>query len=233
MATSRRIRRASGPAEPTSRPFNTPSTRRKTIEYVLIEDIEPYEFNPRKNERAVQFVANSIRQFGFYVPVIIDRNNVLVAGHTRVEAAKSLDMVEVPAIRATDLSPEQIDAFRIADNKVAEQAVWDNDLLSREITRLGDLGVSWTDYGFQQEEVDCLREIVANDCLDTGTLPAADTSEHNERRAPDTARFVLGELTFFIPRTVYNTWVAGLRQLHDFDEDDIVRHIKEQLGIPV
>ena len=86
------------------------------IKNLKIQDLKPYEKNPRKNDEAVNFVAESIKQFGFKVPIIIDKNNVIVAGHTRFKAAKKLGISEVPCIVADDLTEEQIKAFRLADN---------------------------------------------------------------------------------------------------------------------
>ena len=85
-----------------------------------LADIKPYEKNPRKNDSAVDAVANSIKEFGFKVPVVIDADNVIVCGHTRFKAAQKLGLESVPCIIADDLSPEQIKAFRLADNKVAD-----------------------------------------------------------------------------------------------------------------
>lgn len=87
-----------------------------------IADIKPCENNPRFNDSAVEYVANSIKQFGFKVPIIIDSNNVIITGHTRVKAAETLGLKEIPCIIADDLTPDQIKAFRIADNKVSEYA---------------------------------------------------------------------------------------------------------------
>lgn len=97
------------------------------MEIVLkgIEELIPYENNPRNNDEAVKYVAESIRQFGFKVPMVIDKDGVIVAGHTRFKAAKELGMTEVPCIIADDLTEEQVKAFRLADNKVAEIATWD------------------------------------------------------------------------------------------------------------
>ena len=100
------------------------------IENIRLEDLHPYERNPRKNDAAVEPVAESIRQFGFRVPIIIDRNNEIIAGHTRLKAAELLGMTEVPCIRADDLTDEQVMAFRLADNRVAEFAEWDPKLLA-------------------------------------------------------------------------------------------------------
>ena len=121
---------------------------------IPISDLHPYEKNPRKNDEAVKYVAESIKQFGFRVPIIIDRSNVIVAGHTRYKAAKKLKLEKVPCIVADDLSEEQIKAFRLADNKVAEKAEWDFDLLGEELSGILDIDMSLL--GFEDEqEVQC------------------------------------------------------------------------------
>jgi len=109
-------------------------------------DIKPYKKNPRRNDAAVEYVANSIREFGFKNPIIIDGKNEIVAGHTRYKAAKRLGLKEVPCIRADDLTDEQIKAFRLADNKTAEFSAWDIDLLKDELDGLLDIDMG--DFGF-------------------------------------------------------------------------------------
>lgn len=89
-----------------------------------LDEIHPYEKNPRNNEPAVDAVAASIKEFGFKVPIIIDKDNIIVAGHTRYKSAIKLGLTEVPCIKADDLNEEQIKAFRLADNKVSELAEW-------------------------------------------------------------------------------------------------------------
>lgn len=123
-----------------------------------IAEIKPYENNPRRNDAAVEYVANSIREFGFKVPIIIDRDNVIVAGHTRWLAAQKLGMTEVPCVIADDLSPKQVKAFRLADNKVSEKSSWDYGKLGDEIKELLDidLGFSLTDIGFGEFEISAL-----------------------------------------------------------------------------
>jgi site-specific DNA-methyltransferase (adenine-specific) len=111
-----------------------------------IKDVKPYEKNPRKNKKAVDYVAESIKQFGFKVPIVIDKDNVIVCGHTRLLAAKKLKLDEVPCVIADDLTDEQIKAFRLADNKVSEFAEWDFDLLSGELD--GILDIDMSDFGF-------------------------------------------------------------------------------------
>lgn len=104
-----------------------------------IEEIKMYENNPRNNDGAVEYVANSIKEFGFKVPIVLDKNNVIVAGHTRYKAAKLLKITEIPCIIADDLSDEQVKAFRLIDNKAAELASWDVDLLNLELENIKDI----------------------------------------------------------------------------------------------
>jgi ParB family transcriptional regulator, chromosome partitioning protein len=113
-----------------------------------IKELTPYEKNPRKNQEAVKYVANSIKEFGFKVPIVIDAEGVIVAGHTRVLAAKQLGLKEVPCIVADDLSEEQVKAYRLADNKTAEIAEWDIELLNTELLDL-EANFDMADFGFE------------------------------------------------------------------------------------
>ena len=117
-----------------------------------INELVMYENNPRKNDEAVKYVANSIKEFGFKVPVIIDKNNVIVAGHTRIKAAKELKIDKIPCIIADDLTDEQIKAFRLADNKVAEFAEWDEELLEKELDSIFNLDMEGL--GFEEDYED-------------------------------------------------------------------------------
>lgn len=106
------------------------------IRYVSISELIPYKNNPRDNDAAVDAVAASIKEFGFKVPIVIDKHNIIVCGHTRLKAAAKLGIESVPCIIADDLTPEQIRAFRLADNKTAELAVWNDELLMKELEAL-------------------------------------------------------------------------------------------------
>ena len=119
----------------------------QNIVMLPVSEVRPYEKNPRKNADAVKYVKASIEKFGFKVPIIIDSNRVVVCGHTRLMAAKSLGMEEVPCIFADDLTDEQVNAFRLADNKVAEFAQWDLVLLDEE---LAAIDIDMTDFGFDK-----------------------------------------------------------------------------------
>ena len=122
------------------------------IKYIPINEVKPYKNNPRLNEEAIPYVMNSIKEFGFKNPIILDKNNVIVAGHTRLESAKRLDMKEVPAIYADDLSEEQVKAFRLADNKVSEKAQWDFSKLDEELENILDIDMSMFDFNINNTD---------------------------------------------------------------------------------
>ena len=118
------------------------------FKYLSVADLIPYENNPRDNDGAVDYVAKSIKEFGFKVPIVVDKNYIVVAGHTRLKASKKLGLEKVPVIIADDLSDEKIKAFRVADNKVAEIAVWKEEELHQELTELEEMLFDMTEFGF-------------------------------------------------------------------------------------
>lgn len=115
-----------------------------------IEEIRPYENNPRVNDGAVGAVAESIREFGFQQPIVVDRDGVIIAGHTRYKAAKKLGLTEVPVVVAGKLTDEQVRAYRLADNKTGELAEWDFSALEEELAGIGELDMSL--FGFDNIE---------------------------------------------------------------------------------
>jgi DNA modification methylase len=143
------------------------------IEMWPVERVKPYENNPRVNDGAVDAVAASIREFGFKVPIVVDGEGVIITGHTRYKAAKKLGMEEVPVIVATDLSPAQIRAFRIADNQTASLADWDFDLLPIELGELQAADFNLQLLGFDQDELAKLLNPGVQDGLtDPDDVPA-------------------------------------------------------------
>lgn len=137
-----------------------------------VEELIPYENNPRKNDEAVEKVALSISAFGFKVPIVIDSNNVIVTGHTRLKAAKKLGLDKVPCIQADDLTEEQIKAFRLADNKVSEFSQWDEEKLMEELEGLdSDMSL----YGFEEleKEIDELGEVEEDEIPEVPEEPKA------------------------------------------------------------
>lgn len=119
---------------------------RSKITLMALADITPYENNPRNNEEAVEKVANSIKEFGFNQPIVVDKDNVIIVGHTRYLAAQELGLSEAPVIVAGNLSDEQARAYRLADNKTGELAGWDFEKLALELEQIEDISMS--DFGF-------------------------------------------------------------------------------------
>jgi hypothetical protein len=133
------------------------------IEQRRIEDITPYDQNPRRNDAAVEAVAQSIRAFGFRQPIVVDEQGVIIVGHTRYKAAQKLGLQKVPVHVARGLSPAQVKAYRLADNKTADLAEWDDTLLTQELAELQKLDFDLNLLGFSQDEL--------NMFLDTEVLP--------------------------------------------------------------
>ena len=121
------------------------------VKYVPIGDVHPYEDNPRRNDQAVQAVVNSLREFGWKQPIVVDADGTIVVGHTRYKAALALEMTEVPVVVASDLTPEQCQAYRLADNRVGELAEWDSELLAQELDGLS--GFDMEQFGFDDSDL--------------------------------------------------------------------------------
>ena len=128
------------------------------IEEIRVCDLKEYENNPRNNDGAVEAVAESIKQYGFKVPIILDKNGVIVAGHTRKKAAELLGLETVPCYVASDLTPEQVRAYRLADNKTGELAEWDLTKLEEELAELTAFDVDMTLFGFDEIDFDEVQE---------------------------------------------------------------------------
>src|SRR5438105_8129060 len=176
------------------------------IEMWNIDRIKEYDGNPRDNSAAIDPVAASIKEFGFKVPVLVDRDDMLIAGHTRVRAARKLGLTKVPVIRATDLTPEQVRAFRLADNKLHELSSWNLDLLPLELAALKELEFDLNLLGFGQEE---LAELMG-----TGVAPGL-TDPDEVPEAPEEAVTQPGDL-----------WLLGEHRLLCGDAtnaDDVAR----------
>lgn len=134
-----------------------------------LSELHPYENNPRQNDDAVDAVAASIKEFGFKVPIVVDKNNVIVAGHTRYKAAKKLKLKTVPCVVADDLSEEQVNAFRLADNKTGELALWDEEKLAKELESIANIDME--QFGFALEAVDLSEGVVDNPYTTETTIP--------------------------------------------------------------
>ena len=172
----------------------------------LIDELIPYENNPRRNEAAVDAVAASISEFGFKVHVIVDSDGVIVAGHTRVKAAKKLGLETVPVIVADDLSEEQIKAFRLADNKTAEMAEWDFTKLEEELQEISEIDMSEFGFDLLAEDFENITEDEAPEVKEEAKAKRGQVYQFGKHRlmcgdstsAEDVARLMDGNLADMI-----------------------------------
>ena len=149
------------------------------IEMRKTAEVKPYERNPRLNDAAVDAVAHSIKEFGWRQPIVVDAEGVIICGHTRWKAAQKLGLDKVPVHVATDLTPTQVKAYRIADNKLAELAEWNMELLPIELAELKEAGVDMTLLGFSLDELN---------------LQQGQTDPDNVPSPPDKATSAKGEI---------------------------------------
>ena len=163
------------------------------IKHQKVEDLIPYENNPRNNENAVEAVAGSIREFGFKNPIIVDQNNVIVAGHTRLLAAKELGLKEVPTIIADDLTTEQINAYRLVDNKTNELAQWDIDMLERELSEIDSIDME--EFGFDDFPDLELDKVIEDDFEDEELDHEEPISQSGEIYQLGNHRLMVGDST--------------------------------------
>jgi DNA modification methylase len=142
------------------------------VKMVAIEDVVPYARNPRKNMAAISKVSASLKEFGWQQPIVVDKEMVVIAGHTRLEAARTLDMKKVPVQIADKLTDAQVKAYRIADNRVSQEAEWDIDLLKLELSDLDGLDYDLLLTGFDDDELNgMLIEAVEEGLTDEDEVP--------------------------------------------------------------
>lgn len=154
---------------------------------IPINQLKPYKKNARFNENAVPKVAESIRQFGFKVPIVVDKNMVVITGHTRLEASKQLGLEKVPCIIADDLTPKQVKAFRLVDNRTSEFASWNYDLLQSE---LETLDIDLSDFEFPDLTYeDTLSAEELESILDDDTDPTSEYGKDDDDEETDSKDF--------------------------------------------
>jgi ParB-like chromosome segregation protein Spo0J len=148
------------------------------FEFVSVDSLIPYDRNARKHSaEQVAKVAASIKEFGFLAPIVVDKNNVLVAGHCRLLAAKKLGMDKVPVVKASHLTDAQRRAYTLADNKLGLESSWDDALLKIEIETLRDLDFDISLTGFELDDIEGLGE---DDEVITGSKQIEGSKELNE-----------------------------------------------------
>ena len=195
------------------------------IIYKAIDDIKPYKRNPRKNDGAVDAVAASIKEFGFKVPIVVSADGEIIAGHTRHKAAKKLGLTEVPCIIADDLTPEQIKTFRLADNKTAELAEWDLDLLNNELLDLDNLCVDMSVFGFELEQPDEQDEYERKRQEFRDRMEAGELSEDSEEYQEFLRKFEAKKTTddCYTPENIYEVVADYVAAHYGVNKKDFVR----------
>ena len=133
------------------------------VEYKNISEIKPYRNNPRKNDKAVDAVARSIKEFGFRNPIIVDAAGEIIAGHTRLKAAEKLGIEKVPVVEADDLTDEQVKAYRIADNRTGELSGWNFELLESELSEIKDIDIEALGFAGLEPDFENLEELTSDD----------------------------------------------------------------------
>jgi hypothetical protein len=220
------------------------------VDLLALDEIVPYANNPRNNENAVDAVIASIIQFGFRVPLLVDKDNVLVAGHTRLEAVKRIverdpsreaDLGRLPCFRADDLTEDQVRAFRVVDNKTAELAEWNFDLLADEVSLLAEAGIQLTEFGWSQEEIDCLKSVVSEDCLnpasweegggDGVSRSISATRDLGTSADGSSIRVTVGSFGFMILRDDYDKWFDERMQANSFDFEKANDEVASMLNL--
>ncbi|MGI4991000.1 ParB N-terminal domain-containing protein (plasmid) [Halobacteriovorax sp. GFR7] len=196
------------------------------LELRNVDECKDYPNNPRINDKAVSAVALSIKTFGFVVPIVLDKDDVIITGHTRKKAAKKLGLTIVPTIRALHLTDAQVRAFRLADNKVAELAAWDSDLLAGELAILSDAGFDLNLTGFATDEVKGLIGELNLDGVADELSEEAGVHVVGGRRVGVS----VGKYKLFVHRDEFNRWEAEQLEKHG-SQADVVRAIAKALGI--
>lgn len=194
------------------------------VELMNIEKLVPYARNPRITAHAVDKVAASIKEFGFRQPIVVDSEMVIIVGHVRYQAAQKLALKKVPVHVMEGATPEQVKAYRIADNRTGEEAEWDRELLQLEINELDTGDFDKTVLGFNEEELNSLR--LSLESLQDGI----EGEEDGELEEADT-KATIGPYTFVIERGRYLEWIEEIRQRVGFDKEAIVDELKRRLGL--
>lgn len=204
----------------------------KEVQVVDLVVVKPYHNNPRNNEAAVDGLAKVIQENGFLVPLVVDKDMVLITGHTRRLAMQKLGMTKAQIIVADHLTPAQVQAFRLADNRVSENSKWDENKLAEELRQLSDMGFDLGFTGFSQEELDCLCGSIDASCLDEMDY-ASVCGQVNPKavQARDNVVVSVGNYKLYVHINDYKTWEAALLQKHP-TRNELIAAISEMLGFP-
>lgn len=196
------------------------------VELLDLKKLVPYARNPRITAHAVDKVAASIKEFGFRQPIVVDSEMVIIAGHTRYQAAQKLGLIDACLCMWRRVCPrKQVKAYRIADNRTGEEAQWDNEMLALELADLDNMSFDKAVLGFEAAELEQLQK-----SLDSLLTDGIDDDEEKPIDEADT-RATIGPYSFEIPRERYLVWIEEVKQEVGFDKEAIVHELKKRLGL--
>lgn len=196
-----------------------------TLEFLAPGDLIPYIRNSRAHSEAqVAQIAGSIREFGFLSPVVIGPDNGILAGHARILAAFKLGLEQVPCVRAEHLTESQRRAYIIADNRLAELATWDRDMLALELGDLKDVEFSIEVVGFTDDDLDALRGSL-EDGFDESQ------PDGTEQREPYDTMLTLGPYRVPVERDKFTRWEEQIRATVGFEKDAILAEMARRMGL--
>jgi hypothetical protein len=180
-----------------------------------LSDIVPYAKNPRVNAHAVEKVKKSIVEFGYLVPIVVDTSNVIITGHTRYLALKELGVESVQVVVADHLTEAQAAAFRLADNRIAQEAYWDEGILQGELKSLREMGFDLDITGFSRDELDCLLEPIGANCLeDLNQAAVCGDAPRVEVITAYSTQVKVGGYSTSVPSEVFMVWERDMLIKH-------------------
>ena len=195
------------------------------------DKVIPYARNPRVNEHAIDKVAASLKEFGWKQPIVVDKEMVIIVGHVRHQAAKRLEMAEVPVAIAEDLTPEQVKAYRIADNRVGEESQWDDEFLALEFSDLDTAEFNTGILGFDESEIESIQKALdeAATEIEDG-YSGNDDDDLDDVEEADT-QATIGEYRFTIERQKYLDWMEDIKQSVGFEKENVTKELQKRLGL--
>lgn len=205
------------------------SETRPEYTYKPLRWFKRYPNNPRRNKKAVDAVAASIEAFKFLVPIVATSDGEIIAGDTRYLASKRLKLKQLPVVIADHLTDEEVRAFRVADNKVAEGADWDSPRLGEEMAFLADY-FDMSNFGWASDEVDDLVSLYDDEKAIADAVRGESAKEPTVNKQSSSVKVSIGTYQFFVPRKQFEQWANSKKKENEYEHDKVLEWIAEQLG---
>lgn len=201
------------------------------IQMISPDKVIPYARNPRVNEHAIDKVAASLKEFGWKQPIVVDKDMVIIVGHVRHQAAKRLEMEHVPIVVAEDLTPEQVKAYRIADNRVGEESQWDDEFLALEFSELDTAEFNTDLLGFDEAEIESIHKALDEAATEIEDGYTEDDDQDLDDVEEADTQATIGEYRFSIERQKYLDWMEEIKQSVGFEKENVIKELQKRLGL--